>query len=164
MLKLGYHPATYVRHGVDVAEALADIAASGWQGFEWSPGALRKHFPEPAALRSRIQELSLPVCGLYCPCGFRTEKEIASWHASIDEAIAFARAIGTDIIMIDGGSLELPVEPASVEKVARAANEAGRRVNEAGLGRPTPSWFAALRTPRSSPSAGSTSRPRSRST
>ena len=133
MLRLGYHPATYLRQDVPIDAAIADISATGWDGFEWSPDGLWGHYDSPAAFKDYLDGLQLSVSGIYCHCGFLTDDEIRRWQARVDATIDFAGAIGTEFILLDGGSAELPRTPASVGKVAALANEAGRRITDAGL-------------------------------
>ena len=133
MLKLGYHPATYLRQNVAVDDALADIAATGWDGFEWSPGGLAQHYHAPGAFKGYLDALDLEVSGIYCSCGFQSDDEISRWQATIDATIGFAKAVGTQFIMLDGGSLELPQNSESIEKIAGLANDVGKRISDAGL-------------------------------
>ena len=37
MLKLAYHPATYLRQDVSFGDALLDMSRAGWDGFEFMP-------------------------------------------------------------------------------------------------------------------------------
>jgi len=133
MLKLGYHPATYLRQDVATDHALADISATGWDGFEWSSGGLGQHYSAPDKFKSYLDAMDLEVSGIYCPCGFRTDDNIREWQTTVAATTAFAQEIGTQFIMIDGGSLELPQTAASTEKIAGFANEVGREVRDAGL-------------------------------
>ena len=133
MLRLGYHPATYVQHDVPVPEALQDIADTGWRGFEWSPARLEGAYADPAAYREYLDGLGLQISGLYCPCSFTTDEHLSTWHDTVDRSIAFALAIGTDYIMFDGGSTELEHKSTTIDTVAGHANEVGKRVVDAGL-------------------------------
>ena len=133
MLKLGYHPATYLRQDIGIADALADISATGWNGFEWSPGGLGPHYDDVADYRRYLAGVHLEVSGIYCSSGFRNAEEIRQWQDTIDATIVFAKAIGTRIVLIDGGSLELAPGPESTRRIARLANEVGKRITDAGL-------------------------------
>ena len=133
MLRLGFHPATYLQHKVTVDEALADISAAGWDGFEWSPHGLAAHYKDPHGFRARLDALDLDVSGIYCWCGFASDQEIAEWQRRVDATIGFAQQVGTQFVMIDGGSLELPQTAAMIDRIARLANAVGERVADAGL-------------------------------
>lgn len=132
-MKLGYHPATYKRHDVPTDDAIADISATGWDGFEWSPGAFKEHFDAPGEYKAYLNGLDLEVTGLYCPCAFRTEEEVSEWQKRVDDTVVFAKAIDCQFIMFDGGSTDLPVNSESVNKVAALSNEGAARVVAAGL-------------------------------
>jgi len=131
--RLGYHPATYVRQEVAAGDAFADIAATGWDGFEWSPAGLAPYYDDPGDFKAHLAGLDVEVSGIYCSCGFRHEEEIRQWQERIDATITFASEIGTRFILIDGGSAELPRDFASIEKVAGLANDVGQRIHAAGL-------------------------------
>ncbi len=133
MIKLGYHPATYVRQGIAVGEALQDISATGWDGFEWSPRTLAEAYAHPEEYRQYLEGLDLEISGIYCSCSFLDEATIAAWQETIDRTIEFAGLIGTKYIMLDGGSTDLPRDGHTIHKIARLANEVGQRVVEAGL-------------------------------
>jgi len=133
LLRLGYHPATYLGQDVTIDAAIADISATGWDGFEWSSVRLGDHYDSRTEFKDYLDSLHLSVSGIYCPCGFVTDDDIRRWQEHVDATIDFARAIGTEFMLLDGGSTKLPRTPASVDKIAALANEAGRRISDAGL-------------------------------
>ncbi len=133
MINLGYHPATYVRQEVPVAEALQDISDTGWDGFEWSPTPLVEAYDDPSKYRGYLAELDLEISGIYCPCGFDCDEKILTWQRTIDATIQFATAVGTRYIMLDGGSCDLPRNGQVIDSIAKHANEVGQRIGKAGL-------------------------------
>lgn len=133
MLRLGYHPATYVRQDVSADDALAHISATGWDGFEWSPGGLARHYDVPGTFKENLDALDLEVSGIYCFCSFTSDEEIARWRESIDSTIGFAKQIGSQFVLIDGGSTDLPANSESIDRIAGLANQAGKRITDAGL-------------------------------
>jgi len=133
LLRLGYHPATYVQHDVEVAEALQDIAETGWLGFEWSPSRLEDAYADSIAYRDYLDGLGLQISGLYCPCSFSSEEQIGTWNDTVDRSIEFALAVRTDYIMFDGGSRELERNSTTIDSIAAHVNEVGQRIVDAGL-------------------------------
>jgi len=133
VIRLGYHPATHLQHGAGVDEALGDISAAGWDGFEWSPHGLAPYYADPLAFRARLDALGLDVSGIYCRCGFASDQEVAEWQKRVEAAVEFARRVGTQFIMLDGGSLQLSLTAATIDRIARLANAVGARAVSAGL-------------------------------
>ena len=134
MLKLAYHPATYLRQDVPFEDALVDMSRTGWDGFEWYPRGLAPYYADPAAFKNQLGDLDIEVSGIYCSCGFKDDAETNAWRATIDETIPFAQAVGAEFIMLDGGSRDLPQTPASIQRIADHANAVAAQVTEAGLG------------------------------
>ncbi len=133
MLGLGYHPATYVRQDIETDEAIKDISSSGWDGFEWSPARLTDGYAQPEEYRRYLEGLDLEISGLYCPCSFLDDESVAAWQGTIDRTIEFATTIGTQYIMLDGGSTDLPRNGQTIDRIAHLANEVGKRIVDGGL-------------------------------
>lgn len=133
MIRLGYHPATYVRQEIDPDTAIRDIAASGWSGFEWSPGTLRHAYEDPDAYARYLGEIGLGISGIYCSCSFADDAAIADWRSTVDATIDFCGAIGCGYIMFDGGSTTLQRDADTIQSIAAEANRMGQRIVDAGL-------------------------------
>ena len=133
MIRLAYHPASYLRQGIGADEAIAHMAEVGWDGFEWSSRALEEHFGSAEACRDRLEDLGIRLSGIYHSCGFRTREEIDEWLQRAAWALDFARTVGADVLMIDGGSTDLPVCDESIRRVSDAAGNVARLTSEAGL-------------------------------
>ncbi|MFO7945245.1 MAG: sugar phosphate isomerase/epimerase [Armatimonadota bacterium] len=133
MIRLAYHPASYLRQNVCSNEAIADIAETGWDGFEWSSGALTEHFDGPGPCREYLDSVGVELSGIYHTCRFENNAQIEEWVAAGEETIDFATAVGTEVLMIDGGSTELPVDASSVQRVADAADELGQMAADNGM-------------------------------
>ena len=133
MIRLGYHPATYVRQEIDPDTALRDIAASGWSGFEWFPGTLKAAYADPEAYAKYLGETGLVISGIYCSCSFADEATIAEWRSTVDRTIDFCTAIGCGYIMFDGGSTKLQRDADTIRSIAAEANRMGQRIVDAGL-------------------------------
>jgi len=133
MIRLAYHPASYLRQGVDVDEAIAHMAGVGWDGFEWSSATLMDHFGSAEACCDQLNDLGIRLCGIYHPCGFETPEKISDWIDRAAVALEFGRTVGADVLMIDGGSVNLPVGPDSIRRVADAAGQVARMAADAGL-------------------------------
>lgn len=133
MIRLAYHPASYLRQGVAADEAIAHMARVGWDGFEWSSTTLMDHFESAAACRDQLNGLGIRLCGIYHPCGFESPEKTSDWIDRAARALEFGRIAGADVLMIDGGSVNLPVGPGSIRRVAAAAGRVARMASDAGL-------------------------------
>ena len=133
MIRLAYHPASYLRHEIGVDEAIADMAEAGWDGFEWSSTTLADHFESAEACRDRLDDLGIEISGIYHPCRFEAQEEIEDWVDRAATTLQFARTVGTDVLMLDGGSTDLPVTAISIGRVAEAAGRVARMACEAGM-------------------------------
>ncbi len=133
MIRLGYHPATYIQHGIAADDAIRDMASAGWQGYEWSPSCLEDAYNNPAAYLEKIGQLNIEVSGVYCSCGFTSPDEIRTWQETVERTIEFARAGGTNYVLLDGGRRELGATSENISHIAELANEAGRRIVNAGF-------------------------------
>lgn len=137
MIKLGYHPATFGGEGLNrLLAGLPCIAAEGWDGLEYSAGALRPCFDEPLPLRRALESAGLELCGLYYTCGFRSDAETREWLDHGQQVVRFCRDIGCHLVMIDGG--RKPDAPpadldAQIARAAAAADAMGRMCMDAGL-------------------------------
>ena len=133
MVRLAYHPASYLRQGVAADDAIAHMARVGWDGFEWSSAALIDHFGSAEACRDHLNDLGISLCGIYHSCGFETAEQIDDWIERAAVALEFGRTAGADVLMIDGGSVNLPVGPEAIHRVADAAGQVARMTSDAGL-------------------------------
>lgn len=133
MIRLAYHPASYLRQDISVDDALTHIAQVGWDGFEWSSRTLADHFGSAASCRDRLQDLGVSLSGIYHPCGFGSDREIADWTERAKRALEFGGTVGADVLMIDGGSVDLPATAASIRRVADAAGRVARMARAAGM-------------------------------
>ena len=133
MIKLAYHPNSYMRQEIGVDEAIAHIAEVGWDGFEWSTNTLLDHFGSAEACRERIDEVGISISGMYHPCRFEDSAQIEDWIERAEAAIEFAQITGTDVLMLDGGSTDLPLTPESIRTVADAAGLVARMACDAGI-------------------------------
>jgi len=118
---------------MEADEALQDISSTGWDGFEWSPARLTDGYAQPEEYRRYLEGLDLEISGLYCPCSFLDDESVAAWQETIDRTIEFAAVIGTEYIMLDGGSTDLPRNGQTIHRIARLANEVGKRIVDGGL-------------------------------
>ncbi|MGI5818224.1 MAG: sugar phosphate isomerase/epimerase family protein [Armatimonadota bacterium] len=133
MIKLAYHPNSYLRHEVGVDEAIAHIAEVGWDGFEWSSTTLADHFGTAEGCRERLDGLGIRISGIYHPCRFETKEQIDEWTERAAQALEFARTVGADVLMLDGGSTDLPITSESIRRVADAAGRVARMTCDAGM-------------------------------
>lgn len=133
MIQLAYHPNSYLRQEIAVDDAIAHIAEVGWDGFEWSSTTLTEHFGSAEACRDCLNDLGIGISGIYHPCRFETEAEIADWTERAETTLQFAQTVGTEVLMLDGGSTDLPVCSESINRVAEAAGEVARMTSDAGM-------------------------------
>ncbi len=133
MIRLGYHPATYLQHGVDPDAAVRDISRAGWNGFEWSPTQLTTAYDSPRQYQEYLRDLGIVISGVYCSCSFGQEQEVQQWKTTIHGTLDFCLAVGCQYIIFDGGSTELERNPHTINRIADCANQMGQRVVDAGL-------------------------------
>lgn len=133
MIRLAYHPASYLRQEIGADQAIAHMAEVGWDGFEWSSATLTEHFGTADACHARLDELGIALSGIYHPCRFETEAEIEDWVERASSALQFARTAGSEVLMLDGGSTNLPVTTTSIRRVAEAVARVAQMVCNAGM-------------------------------
>lgn len=133
MIRLAYHPASYLRQDVDADRAIEHMAEVGWDGFEWSSTALASYNESAEACRDRLASLGIALSGIYHPCRFESAEQIEDWIDRAGRALRFGRVVGADVLMLDGGSVDLPVSPESIRRVADAASEVALMTSDAGM-------------------------------
>jgi len=138
VIRLGYHPATFPGEGFDkLVASLPIICAEGWDGLEYSARVLEPWFERPDELRALLDDARLVFSGIYHPCGFRDDAEVAAWLEMGERLAGFCTAIGCGLIMIDGGAKTGDGGEAQIGRAAAGANEMGRLCAQNGL---TCSW------------------------
>ncbi len=139
MVRLGYHPATFPGEGLArLLNCLSCVAAEGWDGLEYSAQALSECFADPRPLRRALDDAGLELCGLYYPCGFRSDAEVDAWLDQGREVVRFCQQVGCHLVLIDGGykpdGLAAPEAlEAQIRRAAAGANAMGRICATAGL-------------------------------
>lgn len=133
MIRLAYHPNSYMRHQVDVDEAIRHMDEVGWDGFEWSSTTLIEHFGGAEAACGYLQDLNIRISGIYHPCRFESPEEIEDWVERAASTIDFALGVGSEVLMLDGGSTDLPVDTVSIRTVAEAAGRVAQMACAAGM-------------------------------
>ena len=135
-IKLGYHPSSWVCHEppASLEDAIRDIAATGWDGFEYAGRQLLAYHDRPGAFSDLLDELDLELSSYYHvlhaldPAGLKPEIEEAR------EKCAFLRAVKGPILLLDGGNKEARTPfPAMCRAIANAANEIGRIAADHGV-------------------------------
>ncbi|MFO8082615.1 MAG: sugar phosphate isomerase/epimerase [Armatimonadota bacterium] len=133
MIRFAYHPNSYLRQDIGADEALEHIAEVGWDGFEWSSSALADHFGSAEACRDCLSDLRISLSGIYHPSRFESREEIEDWTERARGALEFGATVGADVLMLDGGSTDLPAETTSIQRVAKAAAEVAEMAHDAGM-------------------------------
>ncbi|MFP4249261.1 MAG: sugar phosphate isomerase/epimerase family protein [Armatimonadota bacterium] len=133
MIRFAYHPASYLRQDIGADEALEHIGEVGWDGFEWSSSALADHFGSAEACRECLSDLGISLSGIYHPSRFESREEIEDWIDRAEQALEFGRTVGADVLMLDGGSTDLPTGADSIARVAEAAAEVAQMASDAGM-------------------------------
>ncbi|MGD9497148.1 MAG: sugar phosphate isomerase/epimerase family protein [Armatimonadota bacterium] len=138
MIRLGYHPATFVGEGFDkFVASLHPVCAEGWDGLEYSARVFEPWFGRPGRVRSLLAQADLVLSGLYYTCGFRTDQETSAWLEGGERVARFCTEVGCGLILIDGGSKQGGGTPEQIERAAEGANAMGRLCARHGL---TCSW------------------------
>jgi len=111
------------------------MQATGWDGFEYAGEWLEGFFGREGELKSLLAEYDLELATFYCPCSCRDQEAIRAELEAARRKADFLAAMGSEILLIDGGS-----KPAGREandddyrRVAEVANRLGEIARERGL-------------------------------
>jgi len=136
MIKLGFHPSPWLHAEPPgtLAEAMRDIAATGWDGLEMcnSQAPFYPARPEDIAVLLRRHNLSLATyyLGQSLTDGF----DMGAALAAAERHVEINRACGSGIILLDGGG-RAPAARAEthIRRIADYANRVGELARKCGL-------------------------------
>ncbi|MDQ3292643.1 MAG: sugar phosphate isomerase/epimerase [Bacteroidota bacterium] len=86
-------------------EALRDIAAAGYEGFELFDGNLMQYIEKKEEFKSLMNELSLKFIGVYTGGNFIFPDILEEELAKIESVAAFASELGAEHLVIGGGAI-----------------------------------------------------------
>ena len=136
VIKIGYHPSTWLRpeYGGALLEAIRDISRTGWDGFEYAGAELRQYHARPGEFRALLEEHDLELSSYYHPLHGVDREGLKPEIAAAREKCEFLKAVGGEIILLDGGNKLAPAPFASAcAALAAAANEIGRIALDHGV-------------------------------
>jgi len=94
----------YLAHG-STAEAVRDIAAAGYAGFELFDGNLVAYEGQQDALRALLQETGLALIGVYSGANFIYPDILADELWRIEHAAQLAAEFGAEHLVVGGGGV-----------------------------------------------------------
>lgn len=86
-------------------QAVREIAAAGYDGFEVFDGNLMAYAARPAAFRSLVQETGLEFAGLYVGANFIYAEILPEELERIGRAVALAAELGGQNLIVGGGAV-----------------------------------------------------------
>jgi len=137
MPRLGFHPAIWQCGDSEERfwEAVADMAACGWDGFEVAGPILERHYDNPGPFLSGMADFGLRLSTVYTGCSFADAEAIEREIERVTRAADFCQAAGCEVLLIDGGTKlhgQHHGEP-DYRRVADAANRMGEVARQRGL-------------------------------
>jgi inosose dehydratase len=150
-LKLGYqtntwggvvgHPAGvtsvkdlyYLANG-STSQALADIAAAGYQGFELFDGNLMQYEHQIEEFRKMIHDHKLNFIGVYSGANFIYQEILKDEMAKIEKSARLAASLGAEHLVVGGGAIRVdgPTE-ADYHSLAQGLNQVVALAEKYGL-------------------------------
>lgn len=94
----------YLANG-STEEALADIAAAGYQGFEIFDGNLMQFLVKKNEIKQLMDSHSLELIGVYSGANFIYEDILEEELIKIEEVTKFASALGAKHLVVGGGAI-----------------------------------------------------------
>jgi inosose dehydratase len=137
MPKLGFHPCIW-KCGTDLVrfwEAVGDMAAAGWDGFEVAGPLLEPYYDRPDEFARLLADHGMELSTVYSGHSFAEPQAIGAEIERVRRLADFCRAVGCEVLLIDGGTKQSGQHhgEADYERVARAANRMGEAAREHGL-------------------------------
>lgn len=137
MPRFGFHPAIWQCGDSEerLWEAVADMAAAGWDGFEVAGPILRRYYDDPQPFVSRLADHGLQLSTVYSGLSFADAKTIQRELEAVTRTADFCQTVGVEVLLIDGGSKlhgQHHGEP-DYHRVAEGANKVGEMARERGL-------------------------------
>ena len=137
MPKLGFHPAIWQCGDSEDRfwQAVSDMAAAGWDGFEVAGPILERYYDDPAPFVSRMTDFGLALATVYSGCSFADAAALETELERVTRAADFCQAVGCEVLLIDGGTKlhgQHHGEP-DYQRVAAGANRMGEIARQRGL-------------------------------
>lgn len=109
----------YLTYGSD-EQALRDIAAAGYSGFEIFDGNLQRYVDDPAPLQNWMKETGLVLIGVYSGANFIYADCLDDEFARLEHAAELGRQFGALYHVVGGGAIRADgVRDADYEALAR---------------------------------------------
>lgn len=94
----------YLANG-STEQALDDIAAAGYAGFELFDGNLVQYAGREAELRQRMERLHLQLVGVYSGANFIYQEILEDELSKIEQAVQLAAQFGAEHLVVGGGAV-----------------------------------------------------------
>ncbi|GAC1385424.1 MAG: hypothetical protein NVSMB42_04790 [Herpetosiphon sp.] len=122
----------YLANG-STEQALGDIAAAGYQGFELFDGNVMQYAGREQELRALMERLHLEFVAVYSGANFIYQEILEDELTKIEGAAQFAAALGAEHLVVGGGAVRAAGERdgdyrrlgEALESVVAIANRAG---------------------------------------
>jgi len=128
MIKLGYHPATWVqgRRFGQAHQALDEMSMIGWDGFEWSGPWMESYFDRVDEFLALLDMHALELCSYYAPNAYVLQDTFRAEIETSKRKAEFAAAVGCPILLLDGGRKRAGARlEDDIRAAADGANELG---------------------------------------
>jgi len=131
MVKLALHPAIWRPQGDEgLRLALTEMGEVGWDGFEWSAGAVK----DVAKFKENIKGTGVAVAGLYAAAGWLDPEKLPEEMERQARNVDVCAELGRAHIMLDGGRWELTGNTEDqVKIIADCSNKVGEMAKKKGI-------------------------------
>jgi inosose dehydratase len=106
----------YLANG-STEQALADVAAAGYEGVELFDGNIVAYADDPSTLRRLLEQHELALVGVYSGANFIFDDVLEEELWRVDTAAALAAELGAEHLVVGGGAQR--VSPATDEDYAK---------------------------------------------
>ena len=112
----------YLTYGSD-EEALRDIAAAGYTGFEIFDGNLQRYADDPPVLKGWMNETGLALIAVYSGANFMYPDVLDDEFARLEHAAQLGRQFGAQYHVVGGGAIRASgIRDSDFEALARGLN------------------------------------------
>ena len=150
-MRLGYHSITwggvvgapvgvtsvkdlYYRSNGSLADAVADIAAVGYEGVEIFDGNLMDYAGRPGELRSLVGDSGLELVGVYTGANFVYDEIRRDEMHKVRSVVELAAAVGAGTLVVGGGARRSGATPdTDYARLAAALDEVTDLAEEHGM-------------------------------
>ena len=138
MVKLGFHPASWVRkeggYQAHLLRALREISETGWDGFEFHRGLVEMFGGKVGEFKKILNDLDLELSACYYAASYIYPEKRREEMDSAKEVLDFLAELDGPIFLMDGGAKRPEGNREDdLFKVAEAANQLGEMAESRGI-------------------------------